>query len=73
MSAAAMATKIVDNLKNCNGDIDAAQETLLINCWTEICQGIIDEIIAGSVVETTVTVSGGSSAGTHPGVGTVTE
>lgn len=32
----------------------------------DICQGIIEEIIANSVVTGTVTVTSGSSAGTYP-------
>lgn len=36
------------------------------NVLVDLFQGIIEEIIAGAEVE--VTVTGGSSAGTHPGV-----
>ena len=36
------------------------------NVLIDLCQGIIEEIIANSEVTGTVTVSGGSSAGTYP-------
>ena len=35
------------------------------NTMIDICQGIIEELIANAVVQ--VTVTGGSSAGTHTG------
>lgn len=42
------------------------------NALIDICQGIIEELIAGAVVTTTVSVNvvGGSSAGVHSGTGT---
>ncbi len=36
------------------------------NVLIDLCQGIIEEIIANSVVTGTVTVTGGSSSGTFP-------
>ena len=36
------------------------------NAIIDICQGIIEEIIANSVVTGNVIVTGGSSAGTYP-------
>lgn len=36
------------------------------NVLIDLCQGIIEEIIANSVVTGEVTVTGGSSAGTYP-------
>jgi len=35
------------------------------NVLIDLCQGIIEEIIANSVVTGTVTVTGGSSSGTY--------
>ena len=65
MDAATMAGLIVTNLKLLNGDIDAAQEALLLTNWEAICQGIIDNIVSGAVTSTTI--PGGSSAGTYTG------
>lgn len=72
MDAATMAALIVANLKSLNPDITGAQEAELLNYWEQICQGIIDHIIAAAVVQTTVVVDTGSSAGTYPGTGGIT-
>jgi len=66
MNAAAMAALIVQGIKQTNGNVDAAQEALLIAHWTPICNAIITHIQTAAVV--TTTVAGGSSSGPHPGV-----
>lgn len=42
------------------------------NAIIDLCQGIIEEMIEGAVIDVTVTVVGGSSAGEHSGTGSIT-
>lgn len=41
------------------------------NALIDICQGIIEEMLASAEVEVSVTVVGGSSAGVHSGTGII--
>ena len=63
MNKDAMKTKIKAAYFSRTGELMSEGE---FNALVDICQGIIEEIIAGAIVE--VTVTGGSSAGTHTGV-----
>ena len=62
MDKDAMKTKIKNAYFTRTGEIMSEGE---FNALIDLCQGIIEEIIANAVVE--VTVVGGSSAGTHTG------
>jgi len=50
MTAAGMAQKIVNELKTINPAITGQVETDLKTAWTGICQGVLDEFSANSVV-----------------------
>lgn len=52
MIAADMAQNIVNKIKLRNPQsFDSGEEALLLDYWTDVCQGIIDEIIDGAVVQ----------------------
>lgn len=61
MDKTAMRTKIKQAYFNRTGLIMSDIELALL----DVCQGVIEEIIAAAIVE--VNVVGGSSAGTHTG------
>ena len=67
LTQAALATKIKDNLETEIGNV-ADDPNQMDKFAQAIAKAVIDEIQANAVVSTTgtATVSGGSSAGSHP-------
>jgi len=61
MSASSCSTKVVTYLKTLNPEITGPAETQMIGFWTQICQGIIDEIQGNASVTVPGVQTGGST------------
>jgi len=51
MTASGMANKIVEKLKTLNADISGDRETELVEFWTEISKGILEEFSSNAEVD----------------------
>jgi len=71
LSKTSMATKIADKMIAA-GVIPAAKKAEVVAIWTEICDGIIDELKNAGVISTTVTGTANLITGEVEGSGSGT-
>ena len=68
MNKAAMKTKIAAAYNARTGKTMTEGD---FNALIDLCQGIIEEMLASAEITVSVTVVGGSSAGVHSGTGSI--